>query len=247
MNSIRARLPRVVEWIERQSPDVAFFQEIKCQRDAFPTDAWSTLGYPYYYAVGEKGYNGVAVISKREFWTCRESLSGFEEQARYLEIGLPGLRMIGIYAPNGNPLGSAKYRNKVAWYEGLTAYLTDLLRSEEAFIVGGDFNIIPTPEDVYDPSEWEEDALFVPEMRAWFRRLLSLGLTDSYRIRPGSETPYTFWAYQNRSWPLDRGLRIDHFLLSPQAADRFVECTIDREPRGMSKASDHVPIILSLI
>ena len=247
VNSIRVRLPRVLEWLERESPDLLLLQEIKCQSETFPTEGWKEIGYPYHRVVGQKGYNGVAVISKRELSDCQEVLPGFEDQARYIGVTVSGIRVIGIYAPNGNPVGSAGYWNKLAWFEGLTAHLFDLLQAERAFIVGGDFNIIPTPEDVYDPAEWEQDALFVPEVRAFFRRLLYLGLTDGYRIQSAPKgTPYTFWAYQRRSWEFDHGLRIDHFLLSPQATDRFVDCTIDREPRGLAKASDHVPIILRL-
>ena len=215
----------MVEWLKARSPDLLFLQETKCQKEEFPADIWKEIGYPYHRVVGQKGYNGVAVIAKREFQDCQESLPGFEDQARYIGVTLDDLRVIGIYAPNGNPLGSAKYRYKLAWFECLTTHLRELLAEERAFIVGGDFNIIPEPEDVYDPAEWTQDALFVPEIRQYFRRWLYLGLTDGYRVCPDSkESPYTFWAYQNYAWQFDRGLRIDHFY--SRRAPRIASSTV---------------------
>jgi len=247
VNSAKARLPVVTDWLRAVSPDVALFQEIKCETDAFPRAVFEDLGY-HVTAVGQKSYNGVALLSKQPAEVTLTRLPGEpeDEQARYVEATVGGYRIASLYLPNGNPVGTEKYPYKLRWMDRLTAHARSLLDAELPFVLGGDYNIIPEPRDVYDPVGWQEDALFRLESRAKFRELLNLGLTDAYRALHDDAKAYTFWDYQAGAWPRDLGLRIDHFLLSPQAADRLIDCTIDRRPRGAEKASDHTPVILEL-
>jgi len=248
VNSVKARLPNVLSWLDSAAPDVLLLQEIKCETHAFPAPEFTARGYEV-HAVGQKAYNGVALISKRPVTDLIERLPGEpeDEQARYVEGTVDGLRIASLYLPNGNPVGTEKYPYKLRWMDRLKAHAQTLLASGMPVILGGDYNVIPTATDLYDPKGWAEDALFRPETRAKFREILNLGLTEAFRaLHPTAAHAYTFWDYQAGCWPRDLGLRIDHFLLSPQAADRLIGCTIDREPRGREKASDHTPVILEL-
>lgn len=243
VNSVKARLPRVLEWLKEAAPDVALLQEIKTVDEGFPAMEIEDLGYNI-ATHGQKTYNGVAILSKHPIEDVTRGLPGDEsdEQARYIEATIGDLRVASIYLPNGNPVESEKYPYKLAWMERLTAHVRDtLLPVEQPFVLGGDYNVIPADLDVYNPKGWSDDALFRPETRSRFRALLHLGLTEAWRALH-AETGYSYWDYQAGRWARDEGLRIDHFLLSPQAADRLDACEIDKAPRGKEKASDHTPV-----
>jgi len=243
VNSIKARLPNVLDWLGRAAPDVVVLQEIKCQDADFPVLEIEALGYkavPH----GQKSYNGVALLSKLPINAVRTRLPGddTDEQARYIEADIAGLTIGGLYLPNGNPRPGEKYAYKLAWMCRLKAHAVSLLAKGAPFLLAGDYNICPTNADVYDPAGWAEDALCFIDSRQRYRALLHLGLTEAWRALHPNVQDYTFWDYQAGAWPKNHGLRIDHFLLSPQLADRLQACEIDRQPRGQEKASDHVPI-----
>jgi exodeoxyribonuclease-3 len=253
VNSVNARLERVLEWFESAAPDVAVLQEIKCLDEKFPTEAFERLGYNV--AVhGQKTYNGVAMLSKFPMEDVRRGLpflddGEVDEQARYIEavIAAPTpVRVAGIYLPNGNPLGTEKFAYKLAWMRRLHAHAKGLLALEEPLVIAGDYNVIPEVEDVANPEAWLGDALFQPESRGAFRALKNLGFTDAYMQADGTPGGYTFWDYQAGAWPRNLGIRIDHLLLSPQAADRLVDVTIHRDERDKEKPSDHVPVVAQL-
>ena len=248
VNSINARLPNVLEWLRRAKPDIVLLQEIKCQDAAFPTEAVGDLGYNV-ATLGQKSYNGVAILSLQPLEDVTPGLPGdlADEQARYLEASVGGIRVASIYLPNGNPIGTDKFSYKLAWMERLRAHAASLLEQDEVVVLGGDYNVIPEPLDCHDPKAWLGDALFQPESRRAFRSLLHLGLTDAFRALHADERgAYTFWDYQRGAFQLDHGIRIDHLLLSPLAADRLVGCVIDKDPRRQPKASDHTPITVEL-
>jgi exodeoxyribonuclease-3 len=250
VNSVNARLETVLRWFEAERPDVACLQEIKCIDEKFPAEAFERLGYNV--AVhGQKTYNGVALLSRTPLEDVVRGLPGDEtdDQARYIEAVVSGpkpVRVASIYLPNGNPLGSEKFAYKLAWMERLHRHAADLLRLEEPLALMGDYNVIPGPLDAANPGEWTGDALFQPESRAALRALLWLGLTDAWTEAGEGPGGYTFWDYQAGAWPRKNGIRIDHALLSPQAADRLAGCRIDRAPRGWDKPSDHTPLIIEL-
>ncbi|MFQ5957791.1 MAG: exodeoxyribonuclease III [Alphaproteobacteria bacterium] len=243
VNSIKARLPRVLEWLADAAPDIALLQEIKTIGEDFPGLEIGDLGYNV-AVCGQKTYNGVAILAKRPIEDVIAVLPGDDKdsQARYIEGVVGDLRVASIYLPNGNPVDSAKFPYKLSWMERLHERVRDLLAFEEAFVLGGDYNVAPTDDDVYDPDAWADDALCRPESRARFRAMLYLGLTDAYRALHADARAYTYWDYQKGRWQRDEGLRIDHLLLSPQAADRLDACDIDRKPRGKERASDHTPV-----
>jgi exodeoxyribonuclease-3 len=248
VNSIKARLPNVLEWLRDASPDVLLLQEIKCETEAFPALEFQSAGYEV-RALGQKSYNGVAIVSRLKIENVTEHLFGdaSDTQARYLEADIGGIRVASLYLPNGNPVESEKYPYKLAWMERLRQRARALLASETPVVLGGDYNIIPEAVDVYDPTAWENDALFRAESRAAYRRLLHTGYTEAFRaLHPTKTHAYSFWDYQAGAWQRDNGLRIDHFLLSPEATDRLLRCDIDRAPRGKDKASDHTPVMLEL-
>jgi exodeoxyribonuclease-3 len=244
VNSIKARLPNVLAWLSATAPDVVLLQETKVLDENFPELEIGDLGYNV-AAHGQKTYNGVAILSKLPLDDVRRGLPGDDEdpQARYIEADVKGVRVASIYLPNGNPVNSEKYPYKLAWMARLRARAQALLEQEYTLVLGGDYNVIPSDGDVYDPARWAGDALCLPQSRAAFRALLHLGLTEAHdALHPGAVGRYTFWDYQGGAWQKDNGLRIDHLLLSPQAADRLEACDIDRAVRGNEKASDHVPI-----
>lgn len=250
VNSINARLETVLRWFREAAPEAAVLQEIKCVDEKFPAEAFESLGYNV--AVhGQKTYNGVALLSKHPIDDLRRGLPGDEsdEQARYIEalIAAPRpVRLCGLYAPNGNPVGTEKFTYKLAWLERLKAHAQALLKLEEAFVLTGDYNVIPEPADCDDPKSWLGDALFQPESRAAYRGLKWLGLTDAIETRSAAPHAFTFWDYQAMAWPRDHGIRIDHALLSPQAADRLQGAGVERDVRGWDKPSDHVPVVIEL-
>jgi len=243
VNSIKARLDIVLAWLKSAAPDVVCLQEIKCIADEFPLLEMKGLGY-HAAIVGQKTYNGVAILSRETAKDVVSALPGQakDDQARYVEATIGGVRVASVYLPNGNPAPGAKYDYKLAWMRRLEAHAKDLLDRELPFALCGDFNVAPTDDDVYDPEGWKEDALCRPESRARFRAILNLGLTDAYHALHPEPHQYTYWDYQNRRFQSDEGLRIDHILLSPQAADRLRGCAIDKEPRKKDKASDHTPV-----
>lgn len=248
VNSIKARLANVLDWLKEARPDVVLLQEIKCVDEAFPREEIEDLGYTV-ATHGQKTYNGVAILARGSLEEVVRGLPGDDGdgQARYIEASFEDLRVASLYLPNGNPVGTDKFTYKLAWMARLRAHALELLESEQALVLGGDYNVIPEPIDCHDPKAWEGDALYQPESRAAFRALEHLGLVDAYRaLHPGEPGAYTFWDYQGGAWPLGHGIRIDHLLLSPQAADRLEGCRIDKAPRGRPKASDHTPVIVEL-
>lgn len=247
VNSIRQRLDHTVEWLKTTQPDLVCLQEIKCQTDAFPAEPFEALGY--HVAVhGQKTFNGVALLSKRPLEDVTFGLEGDEDdvQARVIEAVVSTrdgvVRLCCLYLPNGNPPDTEKYPYKMGFMARLKARAAQRLTLEEPFILAGDFNVIPAPEDAADPSAWVNDALFLPATRAAFRDLLALGFTDAIRATSDQAGLYTFWDYQAGAWQRNMGIRIDHLLLSPQAADRLVATGIDSHVRGWTKPSDHVPV-----
>jgi exodeoxyribonuclease III len=251
INGVRARIETLVHWLKDANPDVCCLQEIKCEEAGFPAEPIESLGYNVALN-GQKGFNGVAILSKRPFDEIIRALPGDDGdvQARYIEAVIPGdhsvVRVASIYLPNGNPPGADKFHYKLAWMDRLNSHAQARLALEEPLVLAGDFNVIPTPLDAKSPELWTGDALFQPESRARFRALVHLGFTDSVRaLNPGSGL-YTFWDYQAGAWQKNNGIRIDHALLSPQAADRLMGCRIDAHVRGWEKPSDHVPVAVEL-
>lgn len=245
VNSIKARTEHVKRWLNSNSPDLLMIQELKGLD--FPHETFEELGYKT-EAITQKAYNGVAIFSKKPQKVILDHLPGdkADEQARYLEIDYQGTRIINIYLPNGNPVDTEKYTYKLSWMDRLYTRLKQLRDENTPFLIGGDFNVIPENKDCHNPNSWEGDALFRPETHAKWQMFLNLGLTDSFRINNMADNNYTFWDYQAGAWPKNNGIRIDHFLLSPEITDRFINCTIDKGPRGEEKASDHTPILLEI-
>lgn len=256
INGIKARLGALTEWLGEARPDVAVLQEIKSTDETFPRAALEDLGYTV-ETHGQKSFNGVAILSRLPLEDVRRGLPGDPEdtQARFIEARVSGTRMIrvlGLYLPNGNPAPGPKFDYKLAWMARLETYLHAILAEEEPVVVCGDFNAIPQPEDAARPDAWREDALFRPETRAAWRRILALGLTDAVRAERPHLPPFpgpgqfTFWDYQAGAWDRNDGIRIDHALLTPQAADLLTGVRIDTEARARSKPSDHVPVVVTL-
>lgn len=250
INGIKARLPALLQWLEEAKPDVALLQEIKSVDENFPREIIEDMGYQV-ETHGMKGFNGVAILSRLPLEDIMRGLPGDDEdiQTRYIEatvIGETAVRVCGLYLPNGNPAPGPKYDYKLAWMERLYARAQELLAIEEPFLMAGDYNIIPQPEDCWDTKPWLEDALYLPQSRAAYRKILNLGLTEAFRATNAAPMNYTFWDYQAGAWNKNNGIRIDHFLLSPACADLLKDCQIDREVRGREKPSDHVPIWVEL-
>lgn len=259
INGIKARANALPQWLDEAQPDVVLLQEIKSVDEAFPSTLFEERGYNV-ETHGQKGFNGVAILSKLplEDVSCRLPGDDTDVQARWIEatvVGKQALRICGLYLPNGNPVelnpdGSpvvgGKYAYKLAWMERLKARAQDLLQDETPALMAGDYNIIPQAEDAKRPDAWLEDALHRPESRAAYQRILNLGFTEAFRARHQGPGHYSFWDYQAGAWNRDDGIRIDHFLLNPQAADLLLDCQIDKEIRGREKPSDHVPIWVDL-
>ncbi len=248
VNSLKQRLEHLLRFLKDAEPDAVCLQELKCQDDSFPHMEIEAAGY---HAVvhGQKAYNGVAILSRVPLENVKKSLPGndADEQSRYIEgilsDGSQTMRVASLYLPNGNPLGTEKFPYKLAWLDRLAAHATTLMRNEEAFVLAGDYNVIPEPRDASDPAAWINDALFQPITRAKFRTLLDLGLTDALRACTDASGLYTFWDYQAGAWQRNFGIRIDHILASPQAADRLTGVRILKDMRSWEKPSDHVPVM----
>ena len=253
INGIKARIGQLTAWLPEAQPDVVVLQELKSVDEGFPVAVIEDLGWQV-HTHGQKSWNGVAVLSRLPIEEVRRRLPGDEgdEQARYIEAVVMGQRravtVAGLYLPNGNPAPGPKYDYKLGWMERLRLRAAALLASEEPVAMLGDFNVIPEPRDAAHPERWTTDALFLPESRAAFRRIVNQGWTDAIRIRDPQATrgPFTFWDYTRQSWDRDNGIRIDHILLSPQAADLMRGAGIDRDQRGTEKPSDHVPVWIDL-
>ncbi len=241
VNSIKARLEHVKRYLTEESPDILMIQELKGLE--FPTHEFDQIGY-HSHAITQKAYNGVAIISKHPIDVINETLYD-DEQARYIEADINGLRVINIYLPNGNPMGD-KYNYKLEWMEHLYTRLKKLSDNDIAFIIGGDFNVIPEDKDCYNPSNWEGDALFKLETRKAYRAFINLGLTDAFRAFNTKAGQYSFWDYQAGAWQKGNGIRIDHFLISPTISDKLVSCTINKQPRSWEKPSDHTPLEITV-
>jgi exodeoxyribonuclease-3 len=242
VNSVRARLPIMLDWLRAAKPDVVLLQEIKCEADAFPAMEIEELGYNL-AIFGQKSYNGVAILAKLPIEDVQKGLPGddTDPQARYIEATVGTVRVGSVYLPNGNPAPGEKFDYKLRWMDRLIAHARDLLALDEASVLGGDYNVCPTDDDVADPAARTKDALCRPESRAKFQTLLHLGIYDAFRLLHPNAHRYTYWDY-GRAFAADNGLRIDHLMLSPQAVDRLKVCEIDKGPRGQPKASDHTPI-----
>jgi len=249
VNGINARLPRLLEWLDEAKPDVACLQELKAEGDKFPQSALEDAGYGVAWQ-GQKGFNGVAVLARGQLpIERRRGLPGDPEdlQSRYIEAEVDGVIVASIYLPNGNPQPGPKFDYKLAWMERLQLHARELLTEERPVVLAGDYNVIPTDLDTFSVRAMADDALMQPESRAAFRGLLHQGWTDAIRARhPEPEKMYSFWDYQAGAWARDAGFRIDHLLLSPQAADRLVDANIDKHVRGREKASDHAPAWVEL-
>lgn len=246
VNSIRARLEQVTTWVEARKPDVLLLQELKGIE--FPSDIFKKLGYDS-AASTQKAYNGVAILSVHPMKTVSTTLAGDESDShsRFLEVMIDGLRVVNIYLPNGNPVGSDNFAYKLAWMDRLHNQLKIWKEKGLPTLIGGDFNVIPEDIDCHKATSWMRDALFQPEPRANYRALLKLGYTDAFRsLHPDLKGQFTFWEYFRQAFEHNRGIRIDHFLLSPSLADRLISCEIDRRPRAQPKPSDHTPIIVTL-
>ncbi len=257
INGVKARIGALTDWLEASKPDVALLQEIKSVDEGFPREHFQDLGYTV-ETHGQKGFNGVAILSKLPLEDVTRGLPDPEGagrdgeddiEARYIEATVMGdkaIRICGLYLPNGNPAPGPKYDYKLRWMDRLKARASQLIELEEPFLMAGDYNIIPQPEDAARPDVWADDALFRPDSRAAFRRLLNLGLTEAFRACHQGSGHYSFWDYQAGAWDKNDGIRIDHFLLSNQSADLLKDCWIESDVRGREKPSDHVPVWVEL-
>ena len=250
INGIKARIQALPDWLDEAQPDVALLQEIKSVDEAFPREIFEDRGYNV-ETHGQKGFNGVAILSKLPLEDVTRGLPGDEEdeQARWIEatvVGEKAVRVCGLYLPNGNPAPGPKYDYKLAWMKRLEARAKDLLEGEEPALMAGDYNIIPQAEDAKKPESWEDDALFRMESREAWRRILNLGFTEAFRARVHGPEHYSFWDYQAGAYERNNGIRIDHFLMTPECADLMLDCQIDAHVRGREKPSDHVPVWVEL-
>ncbi len=251
VNSVRQRLEHLLAFLKEAEPDVLCLQELKCMDADFPRLEVEAAGY-HVETHGQKTFNGVAILSKAKLEDVRRGLPGdaADEQSRYIEgvvqAGSGIMRVASIYLPNGNPVSTDKYPYKLAWMARLQAHAAGLLKLEEPLVLAGDYNVIPEARDAADPAAWAQDALFLPQTRTAFRSLAHLGLTEAVRATNDASGTYTFWDYQAGAWPRNNGIRIDHLLLSPQAADKLHSTTIHKHVRGWEKPSDHVPVSADL-
>ena len=248
INNINKRLDNLLAWLAKAEPDVVSLQELKAEQEAFPVNALRTLGYEAVWQ-GERSWNGVAILARHHVpvLTCT-SLPGNPEdhQARYIEAAVQGVLITSIYLPNGNPQPGPKFNYKLAWFERLVARAAELMASGAPVVLAGDYNVVPTDFDIYDPRSWLKDALLQPESRERYRRLLGQGWTDAIRAKHPEERIYTFWDYFRKHWERNAGLRIDHLLLNPVVAPRLVDAGVDTWVRALEKASDHAPTWITL-
>ena len=247
VNSAKARQDHILDYLKAGSADVLLIQETKTQDVNFPVDLYQDAGWNVVFH-GQKSYNGVAIAARQPLTDVMSGLPGDaeDEQARYMEASIDGVRVATIYLPNGNPAPGPKFDYKLAWMERLNRRAEELLRDEIPVVLAGDFNVIPQDIDCYDPPGWEGDALTRAESRAAFNRLSLLGYTDALRACHPGQVLYSYWDYQAGAWQKDNGVRIDHLMLSPEAADRLVAAEVDKGPRGLEKPSDHTPVWVDL-
>jgi exodeoxyribonuclease-3 len=244
VNSLKVRLPQVLDWLAAHQPDVLCLQETKLEDVNFPSAEIAAAGYQVVFS-GQKTYNGVAILSKTPASEAVTAIPGFaDEQKRVLAATIAGVRVINLYVPNGQSVDSDKYQYKLGWLEALTAWLADELAAHPRLAVLGDFNIAPDERDVHDPKAWEGQVLFSLPEREAFRRLVDLGLADSFRVFEQPEKIYSWWDYRMNAFRRNMGLRIDHILLSPALAETCKSCTIDKEARKAERPSDHAPVIV---
>ncbi|WP_439507151.1 exodeoxyribonuclease III [Yoonia sp.] len=250
INGVKARIETLCDWLDDSAPDVAILQEIKSVDDGFPRQMIEDRGYTV-ETHGQKGFNGVAILSKLPLEDVTRGLPGddTDEQARWIEatvVGDVAVRICGLYLPNGNPAPGPKFDYKLAWMDRLLARARALLAEEMPALMAGDYNIIPQGADAARPEVWREDALFRPESRAAYRRILNLGFTEAFRTLEPGGGHYSFWDYQAGAWEKNNGIRIDHFLLTPQCADLLAGAWIEKDLRARDKPSDHVPVWVEL-
>ncbi len=248
VNGVNGRLPVLLRWLELAEPDIVCLQELKAPQESFPEQAIRDAGYQAVWH-GQSRWNGVALLSRvGEIHETRRGLPGDPEdaQSRYIEAAINGVLLAGLYLPNGNPRPGPKFDFKLRWFDRLHEHLATLIGLAAPVIVAGDFNVMPTDMDVYAPDRWRDDALFAPEVKAAFQRLLDQGWTDAVRHLHPQDTIYTFWKYWRGSFERNAGLRIDHFLLNPAATARLVAAEVDTRPRGWEKTSDHAPVWIEL-
>ncbi|WP_315816763.1 exodeoxyribonuclease III [Paraflavitalea speifideaquila] len=248
VNGVNGRLPVLLRWLGETTPDVVCLQELKAPQEKFPEEAIREAGYHAIWH-GQKSWNGVAILARHEQpKEITRVLPGDPEDAhsRYIEATVNGIVIGCLYLPNGNPAPGPKFDYKLSWFERLTVHAKTLLAQDKPVVLAGDYNVMPTELDVYKPERWVEDALFRPETRAAFAKLAAQGWTDALRTLHPNETIYTFWDYFRDAYGRNAGLRIDHFLLSPQLAGRLKSAGVDREVRGWEKTSDHAPVWIEL-
>jgi exodeoxyribonuclease-3 len=246
VNSIKVRLEQVLSWLEHTQPDVLLLQELKGTE--FPNEAFEKLGYQSDH-VSQKSYNGVATLSRLAMETKSKTLPGDEldSHSRFLEVMVGDVRIVNVYLPNGNPVGTEKFEYKLAWMDRLLTSMSRWKSEGTPTLIGGDFNVIPEDIDCHKPASWVRDALFQPETRDRYRAMLELGYVDAFRkLHPEQAGEFTFWDYFRQAFENNRGIRIDHFLLSPSLAPRLIRCEIDKVPRVHERPSDHTPILVSL-
>lgn len=249
VNGVNGRLPVLLRWLEESKPDVVCLQELKAPQEKFPEQAITDAGYKAIWH-GQKSWNGVAILSKNEMpeEICRVLPGDPEdEHSRYIEARINGMVIGCLYLPNGNPAPGPKFDYKLKWFERLTVHAKELLASRQPVILTGDFNVMPTEMDVYKPERWVDDALFRPETRAAFKKLVDQGWTDAIRKLYPREVIFTFWDYFRNAYGRNAGLRIDHFLLSPQVEKNLKAAGVDKEVRGWEKTSDHAPVWIEII
>ena len=250
VNSVRARITNITDYLKKYSPNIVMMQEIKTENENFPYDDFNKLNYQS-HVFGQKSYNGVAIVSKEKIKNIKNDLIKDKlKQSRIIsgEINFKNknIQLINIYTPNGNPVGTNKYKYKISWLNDLIKLMKNLSKTNGNIILGGDFNIIPSSEDVYNPKNFEDDALFKLEIRKKFREIINLGFHDTFRHINGDKEGYTFWNYMRGAWQKNNGLRIDHFLVSNSVLNNIKNVQINKQPRGKTKPSDHTPIELEL-
>jgi exodeoxyribonuclease III len=251
INGVKARIDNLLHWLSESQPDIACLQEIKSVDENFPRLEIEALGY-HVETHGQKGFNGVAILSKLRFDEVNRGLAGDDEdvQARFIEgvfsTERGALRVVSLYLPNGNPIDTPKFPYKIGWMERLERWAQARLSLEEPLVLAGDYNVIPETYDARQPEMWVNDALFQPQTRQSFRRLENLGFTEAFRSVSDSRDAYSFWDYQAGAWQKNNGIRIDHLMLSPEAARHLVSCDIEKHTRAWEKPSDHVPVVIDL-
>ena len=243
VNSLKVRLPQVLQWLESEKPDIIGLQETKLTDELFPRDEIEAAGYRVLFS-GQKTYNGVALLSREEATDPITDLPGLDDpQRRVLGATVNGVRVLNLYVPNGQEVGSDKYAYKLDWIEKLQAHVRAQLEIHEIFVIVGDFNIAPEDRDVYDPAGWADSVLFSPPEREAFRRLLDAGLADAFRLFEQEEKIWSWWDYRMGAFRRDMGLRIDHILVSSALAKSCTACRIDKAPRTWERPSDHAPVV----